>query len=106
MKKRLRKKKYCGEFTEYMVELTLHFVDDFNKSKYLDDFLDKFLDFIDDNELCCCGIYDKDGVGHFHVSAFHRDPFEEEHRQIIIDWLKEEKEISDFTVSELEDAWN
>lgn len=106
MKKRLRKKLRKAEFTEYMVSIEIHFVDDFNVEKYLNDFLDRFLDFIDANRFLCSGIFSEKGVGEFHVSGMGRERFGKDHREIINSWLTEQKEITNYNISELEDAWN
>jgi uncharacterized protein YggL (DUF469 family) len=51
MKKRLRKKKHRGEFTEWGRQLVIHR----NGEEGVDEFLDAFLDEAIEANDCCCG---------------------------------------------------
>lgn len=103
MKRRLRKKKRMGEFTEYGFALWARFPKWKTRDEGLD-FADTFFDFIVDMGICCGG-----GMGHqwdLFVCCDGRGSVTEKQREDISMWLHNCELCIKFSLSSLRDAWN
>lgn len=101
--KRLRKKLHVGEFTEYGFNINFELnkpVTDEDIEAILDTFLD---DLIEKNGLIYGGGFGVKFDGF--VILEKRGSTTEEHRQLIKVWLESKKEIKNFQIGELVNAW-
>lgn len=101
--KRLRKKLHVGEFTEYGFNINFELnkpVTDGEIEAFLDTFLD---DLIEKNGLIYGGGFGVKFDGF--VILEKRGSTTEEHRQLIKVWLESKKEIKNFQIGELVNAW-
>lgn len=103
MKKRLRKKKRLGEFTEYGVCLWVR-VKSWTKSDADFDFFEKFTIFLKSLELYCGGAFGE--TWDLFITAEDRLSVTEQYIKAIGEWLKNQPEILRCEFSQLVDAWN
>jgi hypothetical protein len=100
MNKRLRKKKHLGEFKELCFELSFKLNVESDSIK--DRFMDEFISLIEDNNLICCGGYSKDFS---FCIAKNKGSCNEDHQQIILNWLNNKSIVTNIIVGKLVDAW-
>jgi uncharacterized protein YggL (DUF469 family) len=103
MKKRLRKKLRLGEFREFGFEVSCRLDEDtpVDEIRRIDD---DFIAMIEANGLQCGGGSSRGRWGAF-VERSGRGTVTEEHRQIVARWLETYPLFTEYTISELVDAW-
>jgi uncharacterized protein YggL (DUF469 family) len=101
MKKRLRKKKHVGEFTEWGRELIL----EMNPATALDEFMDSFIaDAIEANGCYCGGGGDANHLEFVvELGRFAGHPDERMNR--IKNWLDARQDVQGYKVGDLFDLW-
>ncbi len=100
MKKRLRKKKHLGEFTEYGVPIAMRLSDDID----FDNFLDSFLDAIEATGCYFGGGGKKDRFsGIIELGRESNSPEEKLHE--ISNWIKKNRSIEKYAIGKIIDLW-
>lgn len=101
MKKRLRKKKHCGEFTEWGRQIVISR----NRTDGLDEFLDAFIEeAIEANGCYCGGGGTADRLG-FVVELCRRSDHPDDRLKRISEWLDARPDIQSWKVGEEFDLW-
>lgn len=104
MKKRLRKKLRKGEFTEFGFEITITFSEKAKEINF-DEWLDKFIEEIEKNNLAFGGGGDFNDFSGYIVSSKKRKSTTNNDREIIKNWLSKQDNINEFIVKELTNSW-
>jgi uncharacterized protein YggL (DUF469 family) len=100
MKKRLRKKKHRGEFSEWGRQLVITR----NRKDQFDEFIDAFIDIIEANDCYCGGGGKEDSLDvivELGVPADDRDA----RMKSIESWLKSRPDVQSWRVGEEFDLW-
>ena len=102
MKKRLRKKKHCGEFTEWGRQLVIVR----NRKDLFDEFLDDFImDAIESNGCYCGGGGSEDKLNVV-VELGLRSDDPDSRLKRIIEWLNARPDVQNWTIGEELDLWH
>ncbi len=101
MKKRLRKKTYHGEFTEWGRQLVITR----NHKDGFDEFLDAFIDSIEANG-CFCGGGGKEDTLDVIVELGRLSDDREARMKSIIAWLKARSDVQSWKIGDEFDLWN
>ena len=102
MKKRLRKKKHFGEFTEWGRQLVIN-----RKHKDgFDEFLDAFLEEAIDANGCYCGGGGKDDRLSVVVELGRRSDSPDAKLTRIVAWLEARIDVQDWMIGEEFDVWH
>ncbi len=104
MKRRLRKKRYLGEFQEHAFELKIDFTQALNEAALMT-FLEDFLEAVEARQLDYIGGIDSRWLEGTIMAAKRYSSPSEEDRHAINDWLKKRSEVANCTTGELFDAW-
>ena len=101
MKKRMRKKKHVGEFTEWGRQIIIYR----NCSDHFDKFLDAFIEEAVEANDCCCG-----GGGSKNMLDIVVELGLQEHcekrLQRIISWLQSRTDVESWKIGEKFDLWH
>ena len=102
MKKRLRKKKHFGEFTEWGRQLIINR----NHKDGFDEFLDTFLEEAIEANGCYCGGGGKDDRLNVVVELGRRSGSPDAKLTGIIAWLEARVDVQDWMIGEEFDVWH
>jgi uncharacterized protein len=102
MKKRLRKKKHCGEFTEWGRQLVITR----NRKDGFDDFLDAFIEKAIEANGCYCGGSGKEDKLDVVVELGRRSDDPAARLQKITAWLDDRADVQSWRTSDEFDVWN
>jgi len=102
MKKRLRKKKNCGEFTEWGRQLVIIR----NRKDGFDDFLDAFIEEAIESNGCYCGGGGKEDKLDVVVEFGHRSDDPDTRLNKITEWLGARPDVENWRVGEEFDVWH
>lgn len=102
MKKRLRKKKHCGEFSEWGRQIVIIRKHDDG----LDEFLDAFIDEAIEANECYCGGGGTDARLSFVVELGRRSDNPDDRLKRIAEWLDTRTDIQSWKVGEEFDLWH
>lgn len=102
MKKRLRKKKHLGEFTEWGRQLVIVR----NRKDGFDEFLDAFIGEAIESNGCYCGGGGKEDKLDVVVELGHRSDDPDSKLKKISAWLDARHDVERWKVSEEFDIWN
>lgn len=103
MRKRLRNKLRLGEFRAFGFEVSCRLDEDMPQDE-IGRILDDFIAMIEANGLQCGGGASRGRWGAF-VERKGRGSVTEEQRQIVARWLEMYPLFTEYTISELVDAW-
>jgi uncharacterized protein len=102
MKKRLRKKKHLGEFTEYGRQLVI-----MRNQKYgFDEFLDAFIEEAIESNGCYCGGGGKEDKLDVVVELGRRSDDPNARLNRITEWLDARSDVENWRVGEEFDIWH
>lgn len=101
MKKRLRKKKHLGEFTEFGRQLVIYR----NKKNGCDEFLDAFIEEAIEANGCYCGGGGKEDKLSFIVELGRRSDDPDARLNMITAWLDARSDVERWKVGEEFDIW-
>lgn len=102
MKKRLRKKKHCGEFTEWGIQLVIIR----NRKDEFDEFLDAFLEeAIESNECYCGGGGNEDKLNVVVELGCRSDDLASRLKRITV-WLDARPDVQNWRLGEEFDIWH
>jgi len=108
MRKRIRKKKYVGEFVEYGFEVSGHFKETMGEER-LDKFFDDVVSYMASIELQIGGGFGLDGFCFFVMGrsrkGFRTKPVVRAHREVVRAMLITNADVADVEVGPLVDAW-
>jgi len=102
MKKRLRKKKHRGEFTEWGRQILILR----NQKDGLDEFLDAFIDEAIEANGCYCGGGGTAEKLSFIVELGRRSDHPDDRLKSIVEWLESRADIQSWKVGEEFDLWH
>ncbi len=102
MKKRLRKKKHYGEFTEWGRQLVVNR----NRKEGFDEFLDAFVEEAIEANACYCGGGGSDDRLDVVVELGRRSDDPDERLKKIVTWLDARSDVQGFKVGEEFDVWH
>jgi uncharacterized protein YggL (DUF469 family) len=102
MKKRLRKKKHLGEFTEWGRQ----FVITRNRKDGFDEFLDAFIEEAIEANGCYCGGGGKEDKMNFVVELGRRSDDPDARLKRITAWLEARPDVENWKVGEEFDIWH
>ncbi len=102
MKKRLRKKKHYGEFTEWGRQLVVNR----NRKEGFDEFLDAFVEEAIEGNACYCGGGGSDDRLDVVVELGRRSDDPDERLKKIVTWLDARSDVQGFKVGEEFDVWH
>ncbi|MBN1253050.1 MAG: DUF469 family protein [Bacteroidales bacterium] len=101
MRKKLRK----GEFVEFGFEIIVNFSESAKQTSF-DEWLDKFIDEIENNNLAFGGGGDFNNFsGYIVTNKKNKKSATDDDRVIIQNWLNKQDNINDFIVKELTNSW-
>ncbi|MBB3104242.1 YggL family protein [Azomonas macrocytogenes] len=104
MKRRLRKKRYLGEFQEHAFELKIDFKQALEEEALMT-FLEDFIDAVEARQLDYIGGIDAKWLeGTIMTARRYASPTEED-RQAVSAWLEKRPEVARVETGELFDAW-
>ena len=101
MKKRLRKKKYHGEFSEWGRQLVITR----NRKDGFDEFLDAFIDSVEANG-CYCGGSGKEDTLDVIVELGHPSDDRDGRMKSLIAWLEARSDVQSWKIGDEFDLWN
>ena len=104
MRKRLRKKRRCGEFREYCFEVAAAFVPDLSDSEF-DRLMDRFIDVIEERSLQMGGAGSRAAWSCVVGGVGRRSPTAED-REWIVGWLSSDPAVVSVDVGQFRDAWH
>ena len=102
MKKRLRKKKHCGEFTEWGRQLVITR----NRKDGFDEFLDVFVEEAIESNGCYCGGGGKDDNLDVVVELGRRSDDPDARLNRITAWLDARSDVESWRLGEEFDVWH
>ena len=102
MKKRLRKKKHCGEFTEWGRQLIIMR----NRKDGFDEFLDTFIEEAIESNGCYCGGGGKEDKLDVVVELGRRSDDPAARLKRIIAWLDARPDVQNWRLGEEFDLWH
>ena len=102
MKKRLRKKKHCGEFTEWGRQLVITR----NLKDGFDEFLDAFIEEAIEANGCYCGGGGKEDKLDVVVELGRRSDDPAARAKVIIAWLDARPDVQSWRMGEEFDIWH
>ena len=102
MKKRLRKKKHCGEFTEWGRQLVIMR----NRKDGFDEFLDAFIEEAIESKGCYCGGGGSEDKLDVVVELGRRSDDPAARLKRIIAWLEARPDVQNWRVGEEFDVWH
>lgn len=101
MRKRLRKKKYLGEFKEWGASITIKRTSSVDFDSFLDDFIEQAIE----GNHCCCGIGSVgdsfEGIIQLGTNSNHP----EERLKAIKAWLDRRLDVDHYITGKLIDLW-
>jgi uncharacterized protein len=102
MKKRLQKKKHCGEFAEWGRQMIIRR----NRKDRFDEFLDSFVEEAVEANDCYCGGGGKDDKLDVVVELGHRSDDPDARLRKITAWLEGRPDVETWKVGEEFDIWH
>jgi uncharacterized protein YggL (DUF469 family) len=102
MRKRLRKKKHLGEFTEWGRQLVIMR----NRKEEFDEFLDAFIEEAVESNGCYCGGGGKEDKLNVVVELGRRSDHPEARMAKIIEWLETRSDVQSWRMGEEFDLWH
>ncbi|WP_044251700.1 50S ribosome-binding protein YggL [Rhodopirellula sp. SWK7] len=103
MRRRLRKKRRLGEFTEFCFEMSAKFTLGTTGAE-ADHLIDDFIDYIEASNLQFGGNHTTDGIAGI-VDRRGRPYVTDLDRAAVMDWLNSQRIVSMATSQELRNAW-
>lgn len=104
MKKRLRKKKYLGEFQEMGFTVKYWYTPEMAWDEH-NVILYAFFEILEANDLCVGGGSNKERFSGYVTRYTKNRTATEEHRQIVSEWFSKREDIAKSEVDDLTDAW-